>query len=74
MRYKVGDKVKVRKDLVVGNFYKMNDTNDMHLYHSYLDMEKGRVLTIKEVLDNKYKVEENIWYWADEMFELLEEQ
>lgn len=74
MRYKVGDKVKVRKDLVVGNFYKMNDTNDMHLYHSYLDMEKGRVLTIKEVLDNKYKVEENIWYWADEMFEPLEEQ
>ena len=71
MKYKVGDKVRVRKDLVEGTHYgKYVVTSDM------IDMS-GMVLTIKEVdtcggyiaLEDPYS-----YYWTDEMFELVEEE
>lgn len=66
MKYKVGDKVRVRKDLVEnqryggGLFYNEND-------------RMGKVVTISEVLDRgAYHIEEkgdNYVHWTDEMFE-----
>lgn len=60
---KVGDKVKVRKDL-----------EDKCLGGSYRKMVialRGTVVTITGVLGKLYTIEEdgNTFYWADEMFE-----
>jgi hypothetical protein len=68
MKYKVGDKVKVRDDLVVGNCYS---------YYAYCgDMVnfKGKTVTIKSVAYDFYRIEEDrqTSCWADGMFEDVE--
>ena len=65
MKYKVGDKVRVRKDLNLASIYgKCLAVSDMLGY-------RGKVVTIAAVLHDSYKVEEDCEtrYWADEMFE-----
>lgn len=66
MKYKVGDKVKVRNDLVVGKTYGYDVifTDDMARY-------KGQVTTISRVGNDFYKIKDDIYYWSwvDEMFE-----
>jgi hypothetical protein len=69
MKYKVGDKVKVRDDLVVGNCYS---------YYAYCgDMVnfKGKTVTIKSVAYDFYRIEEDrqTSCWADGMFEDVED-
>ena len=69
MKYKVGDKVRVRSDLVDGKAYdRVNYFNDM-------DKWKGKVVTISFV-DNDYHYYEiaeekdsDKWMWSAEMFE-----
>lgn len=70
MKYKVGDKVKVRSDL-------KNDVS----YGSQCTVEemmdyKGNVVTISEVGQTCYQIEgdEEGWSWTDEMFEGLVEE
>lgn len=67
MKYKVGDKVKIREDLEVGKEY--NDTlfiNDMLQY-------KGKIAVITYASDDDgyYEVDldDGEWAWADDMFE-----
>ena len=66
MKYKVGDKVRVRTDLVdCKNYGEINYVSDM-------DEWKGKVVTISFVgNDNYYEIEEDTekWAWSDEMFE-----
>lgn len=69
MKYKVGDKVRVRSDL-------KNDVS----YGSQCTVEemmdyKGNVVTISEVGQTCYQIEgdEEGWSWTDEMFEGLVE-
>lgn len=65
MEYKVGDKVRVRKDLNLASIYgKCLAVSDMLGY-------RGKVVTIAAVLHDSYKVEEDCEtrYWVDEMFE-----
>lgn len=72
MRFKVGDKVRVREDLVVNEWY--------GLCYFARDMEKfkGKVFTIKEVFD--YYAETyhlaggEDWEWTDSMLEPVEEK
>lgn len=63
MRFKVGDKVKVRDDLIVGKTYNNNTF--------VKDMEKhlGKIVTIESIHRNTYSIVENNWYWTDAMFE-----
>lgn len=70
MKYKVGDKVKVRSDL-------KNDVS----YGSQCTVEemmdyKGSVVTISEVGQTCYQIEgdEEGWSWTDEMFEGLADE
>lgn len=69
MKYKVGDKVRIRKDLVTGGSYgcsvAVDDMTDM----------AGSVVTIESVGSIGYYIEEDPdgYCWTDEMFEPVEE-
>lgn len=65
-KFKVGDKVKVRKGLVADRFYGNTCCN------STMAEMSGRVLTIDCVKRFCYLVKENIFYWSDEMLEPVE--
>lgn len=67
MRYKVGDKVKIREDLVVGKEYGADDfARGMKPY-------KGKIATITSVCGDTYRIDiddnDYKWHWTDEMFE-----
>jgi len=65
-KFKVGDKVKIRKDLERGKFYgakRINEGGNMNKYF-------GKIFTISKVFENSYNIKENykkdrIWYWTD---------
>ena len=73
MKYKVGDKVKIREDLVVGKMYGADD------FARGMEKYKGKIATIVTVHDTVYNinVDDNdiddddalAWHWTDEMFE-----
>lgn len=66
MRYKVGDKVRVRKDLVVGKDY------GNFAFADTMKKLREQVVTIKNVLtDSYYLIEEDTdeYSWTDEMLE-----
>ncbi len=64
MKFKVGDKVRVRKDLEDGKEYGTQD------YYNVMGL-KGEEVTIKEVYSDYYEIEEDKEYysWTDEMLE-----
>nr|DAQ30436.1 MAG TPA: Nfn subunit A, Nfn subunit [Caudoviricetes sp.] len=72
MRYKVGDKVRVRSDLQISRRY------GSYMFASGMDDYKGSVVTISKAHQNLYFycIEEDggRWIWADEMFEGLAEE
>lgn len=71
-KYKVGDKVRVRKDLRGDFYYKGND--EINLYTNFNMTEfAGKELTIDKI-DNhwNYLVKENSCSWCDEMLEDVE--
>lgn len=69
MKYKVGDKVKVRSDL------KINRDYGSQAFVREMSQYIGKVVTIKETYSNKYNIEEDggEWFWTDEMLEGLAE-
>lgn len=66
VKFKVGDKVKVRKGLVADKFY-----GNVRCVSSMARMG-GRVLTIDRIKSDFYRVEENTFSWSDEMLEPAE--
>ena len=70
MKYKVGDKVRVRKDLKTGErYYSADKQYDDGIVHEMLKMA-GKIVTIKGCYKNHcYTIEEFGWNWTDEMFE-----
>lgn len=70
MKYKVGDKVKIREDLSTEHKYLISCVGDMLNY-------KGKIVTIIGVVHDenytKYNIYEdnNYWIWTDDMFEGL---
>ena len=63
MKYKAGDKVKVRSDLEAGKRY----GGDM--FAEEMCKYEGKTLTIACVGQSIYAVKENFYNWTDEMFE-----
>ena len=66
MKYKVGDKVRVRKDLIPGNKY------GNVLYVSSMDKFKDEECTITNMDDTAYQINNCGYWWTDEMLELTE--
>ena len=66
MKYKVGDKVRVRSDLETTVMYGVLCVID--------EMLKEKIVTIKFVHDGYYKVAEDGYKWTDEMLEGLVEE
>lgn len=65
MKFKVGDKVRVRKDLEVDKWY-----GDDSVVDEMLQM-RGKEVTISRIINSEYKILEDFggWCWTDEMFE-----
>lgn len=63
MKYKVGDKVKVRKDLKVGNVY------GLCLFTEEMKDFCGKVVRIADVNRMDYCIDSSDCYWTDDMFE-----
>ena len=70
MKYKVGDKVKVREDLKIGKTY------NGQTFVPQMKKYKGQIVTIKIVDNGGHYIEEDgqDWYWTDEMLEDVEEE
>ena len=66
MKYKVGDKVMVRKDLVLGKKYGNFDCLKEHTIHC------GEIFTIEEIDGCNCRLNNNIYWWSDEMLEDVE--
>ena len=63
MRYKVGDVVTVRNDLVIDKFY------GEELFVIEMNCMKGKKVTIKNIEKHGYRICECGFNWTDEMFE-----
>ena len=68
MKYKVGDKVRVRKDLEPGNKY------GKVLYISSMDKFKGEKCVITEIWDQSYQINNFGYWWSEEMFESVDDE
>lgn len=69
MKYKVGDKVRIRSDLKVGEIY--GDNYDNYYFIENMEQFKGGVVTIAYVNETCYYIKEDSikLYWTDEMIE-----
>jgi hypothetical protein len=67
MKYKVGDKVRVRKDLVVNSYY--GGADFVEEMKSFI----GKVVTISKVIGNDYMIleDDGDYVWTNEIFEGL---
>ena len=69
MRFKVGDKVRVRKDLKVGNRYYMDDKKEDIGFVFGMKEFLGKIVTISGFCCGMYDIKESNHSWTDEMFE-----
>ena len=70
MRYKVGDKVRIRSDL------EESETYGDQTFVKQMEKYKGKLVTISEEHPRFYYIKEDKdenWCWTDEMFEPVEE-
>ena len=65
-----GDKVKIREDIRDKQKYGMKTNNKRDMYILYSMAEPGSIVTIKSIVHNTYRLEEeSLCNYTDEMFE-----
>ena len=65
-----GDKIKIREDIKDEHKYKMKTNNKEDVYLLYSMAEPGSIVTIKSIVHNTYRLEEEgLCNYTDEMFE-----
>lgn len=71
MRYKLGDKVTIRKDLVVKRYYFGDNTGFNVLFVKDMKKFLGRTAIIVSLCNSSYKlnIDNGLWFWTDEMLE-----
>ena len=67
MKYKVGDKVRVRKDLEPGNFY------GRVYYSSDMNKFKAMECVVTNIYDGTYNINDSEYGFSDEMLEPVDE-
>ena len=67
MKYKIGDKVRIRKDLVADNYY------GGVCYVDYMDGFKGKECVITDMDGISYQMDNFNFWWTDEMLEPVDE-
>ena len=67
MKYKVGDKVRVRKDLVPDSEY------GGVCYVEYMDEFKDKECVITNMDDTSYRINNSEFWWTDEMLEPVDD-
>lgn len=72
MKYKVGDKVRVRKDLILGKMYGSNPFSNTFTLNMITLL--GKVVTIQSCLNDIYSIEGHISLLVDDMIEGLAEE
>lgn len=72
-RFKVGDRVRVRKDLVAGDCY-----TDGCYFNEFMADMRGNIYQIGEAIGNgdglRYRLDGEKWSWTDDMLEPAEHQ
>jgi hypothetical protein len=74
MKYKVGDKVRVRSNLIVGKAYFMEDGKTRDSFVDSMRALCGNIVTIAGTSGGKYRIEECGHNWTDEMLEPVNNQ
>lgn len=70
MKYKVGDRVKIKNDFSYSKDYEIRVNKKMEKY-------TGRIMTVRKIDNNLYKMQEDCkenidgWYWSEDMIEGL---
>ena len=67
MKYKIGDKVRVRKDLEPGNFY------GRVYYSSDMNKFKAMECVVTNIYDGSYNINDSEYRFSDEMLEPVDE-
>lgn len=68
-KYKVGDKVRVREDLIEDKPYAMEGKSPFWVPVGGMLNFAGKIVTISEVCKNSYHIKEYSCEWTDEMFD-----
>ena len=68
MKYKIGDKVRVRKDLVPNSEY------GGVCYVEYMDKYKDKECVITNMDDTSYRINNSEFWWTDEMLEYVDDE
>lgn len=76
LKYKVGDKVIIRDDLVVGTHYCMEDKSKQNSFVAGMVPSMGKIATISSITDmgRQYKIDLDFWTWTDEMIKCKVEE
>lgn len=69
MKYKVGDKVKIRSDLKVGTLYRMNGSSSSQAFVLEMASKRGKICEIVESSPCGYRLKNVSYWWTDAMFE-----
>lgn len=72
MRYRIGDRVRIRYDLMDGPIYHMfDDPNNHNTANRDMVKHAGQIVTISDINFGQYLLDELSFYWTDEMFDGL---